>query len=130
MPRVSVIIPTHSRPHLLPRAVKSAWAAGRDVEVIVVDDASTDATAQVCHTLKGIKYIRLERNQGVAGARNVGILETWTRHYRISFGRVERSLSLGVLCYTMLFTLTNKSRSMLGFPFGTIRLRTHRSLME
>lgn len=74
MPTVSVIIPTHRRPHLLPKAVESARQAGTDVEIIVVDDASIDETATVCQTLAGIKYIRLERNQGVAGARNVGIL--------------------------------------------------------
>ena len=74
MPATSIIIPTHNRPHLLPRAVESARAAGRDVEIIVVDDASTDDTASVCRELAGIKYVRLERNQGVAGARNVGIL--------------------------------------------------------
>jgi Glycosyl transferase family 2 len=74
MPSVSVIIPTHSRPRLLPRAVESARAAGDGVEVVVVDDASTDETAEVCRSLKGVKYVRLERNQGVAGARNVGLL--------------------------------------------------------
>ena len=74
MPDVSIIIPTHNRPHLLPRAVASARTAGTDVEIIVVDDASIDETAAVCQTLSGIKYIRLERNQGVAGARNVGIM--------------------------------------------------------
>jgi glycosyltransferase involved in cell wall biosynthesis len=76
MPRVSVIIPTHSRPHLLTRAVQSAKAAAKDVEIIVVDDASTDETASTCRRLQGIKYIRLERNQGVAGARNVGLLHS------------------------------------------------------
>src|SRR5215216_1867359 len=76
MPRVSVIIPTFDRPHLLPRAVESALRAGTDVEVIVVDDASTDNTANVCAQLQGIKYIRLDRNQGVAGARNIGLLES------------------------------------------------------
>ncbi len=74
IPKVSVIIATHSRPHLLPRAVQSAFEAGTDVEVIVIDDASTDETAEVCKNLKGIKYIRVERNQRVAGARNLGIL--------------------------------------------------------
>jgi glycosyltransferase involved in cell wall biosynthesis len=74
MPAVSIIIPTRNRPQLLPRAVESARAAGTDVEIIVVDDASRDETASVCRDLPGIKYIRLERNQGVAGARNVGIL--------------------------------------------------------
>ena len=74
MPRSSIIIATHSRPQLLPRAVESAHAAGVDVEVIVVDDASTDETAAVCRTLKGIKYLRVERNQRVAGARNIGLV--------------------------------------------------------
>jgi hypothetical protein len=74
MPRVSVIIPTHERPHLLARAVASARAAGTDVEVIVIDDASTDETAAVCRDLPGINYLRVERNQGVAGARNIGIM--------------------------------------------------------
>ena len=74
MPKVSVIIPTHSRPHLLSRAVESAQMAGASVEVVVVDDASTDDTAKVCRELKGIKYVRLEHNLGVAGARNIGIL--------------------------------------------------------
>ena len=76
MPRVSVIIPTFDRPQLLPRAVESARRAGASVEVIVVDDASTDSTAEVCAGLRGIKYIRLDRNQGVAGARNIGLLES------------------------------------------------------
>jgi glycosyltransferase involved in cell wall biosynthesis len=74
MPRVSVIIPTNNRPHMLVRAVQSAARAGSSVEVIVVDDGSTDQTAEVCQKLEGIKYVRLEHNQGVAGARNVGIL--------------------------------------------------------
>ncbi len=74
MASISLIIPTHSRPHLLPRAVESALVAGTDVEVVVVDDASTDDTAEVCRGMKGINYVRLDHNQGVAGARNVGVL--------------------------------------------------------
>lgn len=76
MPKTSVIIPTHNRPELLPRAVESARFAGRDLEVVVVDDASTDQTASVCRSLKDIKYVRVDRNQGVAGARNVGLLHS------------------------------------------------------
>src|SRR5256885_15564119 len=74
MPRSSIIIATHSRPQLLPRAVESARAAGVDVEVVVIDDASTDETADVCRALTGIKYLRVERNQLVAGARNIGLV--------------------------------------------------------
>ncbi|HEX5832285.1 MAG TPA: glycosyltransferase family A protein [Pyrinomonadaceae bacterium] len=76
MARVSLIIPTFARPHLLPRAVESALQSARDVEVIVVDDASRDETARVCASLENIKYVRLDRNQGVAGARNAGVLES------------------------------------------------------
>ncbi|HEX7721846.1 MAG TPA: glycosyltransferase family 2 protein [Pyrinomonadaceae bacterium] len=74
MPRASIIITTHNRPHTLPRAIASAFAAGADVEVIVVDDASSDETSRICRSIPEIKYVRLDRNQGVAGARNVGLV--------------------------------------------------------
>jgi len=74
MPKVSLIIITRNRAHLLPRAVASALQAGTDVEVIVVDDASIDNTAELCRSLPGIKYIHLDIGQGMAAARNVGIL--------------------------------------------------------
>jgi glycosyltransferase involved in cell wall biosynthesis len=80
MARVSIIIPTYERPHLLVRAVASAQAAAADVEVIVVDDASTDETAEVCRAIPDIKYVRVERNQGVAGARNIGILVSASKY--------------------------------------------------
>jgi glycosyltransferase involved in cell wall biosynthesis len=73
-PKASIIITTHNRPHLLPRAVESARAAGRDVEIVVVDDASSDETAEVCKNLSGINYVRVDRNQRVAGARNIGLV--------------------------------------------------------
>ncbi|HKC62023.1 MAG TPA: glycosyltransferase family A protein [Pyrinomonadaceae bacterium] len=79
MTNVSIIITTHNRPHLLARAVESAQAASRrGVEVIIVDDASTDdngdKNADIGRRFQDVKYVRIERNQGVAGARNVGIL--------------------------------------------------------
>lgn len=74
MPLASIIITTHNRPELLPRAVNSAQAAGKNVEVVVVDDASSDETAAVCNKLSGINYVRVEANQGVAGARNIGLV--------------------------------------------------------
>jgi glycosyltransferase involved in cell wall biosynthesis len=75
MLKVSVIITTHNRPHLLSRAVESArGASSGPVEVVVVDDASGEETARVCRGLKEIRYVRVESNLGVAGARNRGIL--------------------------------------------------------
>jgi hypothetical protein len=76
MVKISLIITTFNRPQMLVRAVESAQRAGQSIEVIVVDDASTDETAGVCRALQGIKYVRARRNQGVAGARNLGLLES------------------------------------------------------
>ena len=74
MPRASIIITTHNRPNLLPRAIESARAAGQEIEIVVVDDASSDKTAEICQSTPGINYVRVERNQGVAGARNIGLI--------------------------------------------------------
>lgn len=73
-PKVSVIIPTCNRAAFLPGAVLSAQQAGSDLEVIVVDDGSTDETPEVCRQLSGIRYLRLPQNVGLARARNAGIL--------------------------------------------------------
>ena len=80
-PVVSVIIATHSRPHLLPRAVQSARDAfSGAMEILIVDDASRDQTVEVAAQLVeksdervAIRHLRLETNRGVAGARNFGI---------------------------------------------------------
>jgi glycosyltransferase involved in cell wall biosynthesis len=74
MPKVSVIIPTRNRCALLPRAVESARRAGRDVEIVVVDDASEDRTREVCGRWLDVRYIGARRGLGPAGARNVGII--------------------------------------------------------
>jgi glycosyltransferase involved in cell wall biosynthesis len=74
---VSIIIPTYNRAHCLARAVDSALAQTHgDVDVIVVDDGSTDATrALVADTYGGdprVRYVH-QQNRGVSAARNHGI---------------------------------------------------------
>jgi glycosyltransferase involved in cell wall biosynthesis len=71
--QVGVVIPTYNRAHLLPRAIESARAAGAKIDIIVVDNRSTDGTAELCRSLQGINYVRLETNLGPARARNVGV---------------------------------------------------------
>jgi glycosyltransferase involved in cell wall biosynthesis len=77
-PAVSVVIPTHKRPHLLHRALDSVRAQDfADFEVLVVDDGQCDATAQVVATFADprIRYLRQPENRGVAAARNRGLRE-------------------------------------------------------
>jgi len=71
--RVSVIIPTHNRAARLRRAITSAKESASDVEVIVVDDASSDNTREVCRDFDYVRYIRFDENRRTAAARNAGI---------------------------------------------------------
>ena len=72
--RVSVVIPTFNFSQFILDAVKSALAQkAPDLEIIVVDDGSTDNTADVLEPYKNkIKYFYQE-NAGLSTARNTGI---------------------------------------------------------
>lgn len=71
MPRLSIIIPTYHRPRLLPRAIASALAQTEaDIEVIVVEDGSPEPA--VLPDDPRVRRVHLEKNVGVAGARNAG----------------------------------------------------------
>ncbi len=76
-PLVSVVIPTFNRAAFLPSAVRSALEQTlREIEVIIVDDGSTDATPEVCRALaEADPRVRLVRqaNRGLAAARNAGL---------------------------------------------------------
>lgn len=78
-PKVSVIIPTHNRPHTLPRAIHSVLSQGyRDLEVIVVDDASeTMAAAEIVAGFAAndprVRYLRRDIGGGAAAARNTAL---------------------------------------------------------
>jgi Glycosyl transferase family 2 len=77
-PLVSVVIPTHNRADCLSRALDSVYGQeGRgnlfDLEVIVVDDASSDATPSVARAYPHIHYIRLPERRGVSAATNAAL---------------------------------------------------------
>jgi glycosyltransferase involved in cell wall biosynthesis len=78
MPGVSIVIPTRNRRHLIELALASVLRQqDADIEVIVVDDASTDDTAAILSRLahRGVRLVRQPSRGGVSAARNRGIGE-------------------------------------------------------
>jgi glycosyltransferase involved in cell wall biosynthesis len=76
VPSVSVVIPTYNRLKSLPRALESVLRQTfDDIEVIVVDDCSTDGTWDYLQSVHDprLQIIRHETNKGGSAARNTGI---------------------------------------------------------
>ncbi|CAG9297714.1 glycosyltransferase family 2 protein [Celerinatantimonas diazotrophica] len=75
--KLSVIMPTYNRVEYLKRAIDSVfnqtWKEG-DIELVIVDDASTDATQEYVLSLENtnIKYVKNLENRGGAESRNIG----------------------------------------------------------
>jgi GT2 family glycosyltransferase len=78
-PALSVVIPTFNRADILPQVLEALGRqeiGGEAFEVIVVDDGSTDATAEFLRSHRPDPLFRAfsQENTGPAGARNRGVL--------------------------------------------------------
>ena len=76
MPLISVVIPTYNSAQYLPATLRSVLAQTLgDLEIIVVDDGSTDETEAVIQGLQSdkIRYIKQPNSGGPSRPRNVGI---------------------------------------------------------
>ena len=77
-PPVTVVIPAYNAARTVERALASVWRQNYpELEVIVIDDGSTDDTylcVGTCHN-PNLRLIRLDKNRGECGAMNVGIQE-------------------------------------------------------
>ncbi len=77
-PKISVVIPTYNRAEMLCACVDSVLANdGASLEIIVVDDASTDDTPDIFrarfHNDPRVRYLRNDRNPLAAQTRNNGL---------------------------------------------------------
>ncbi|MFC1848268.1 glycosyltransferase family 2 protein [Chloroflexota bacterium] len=76
VPKVSVIIPSYNRASLVTRAIDSVLVQTYPyLEVVVVDDGSTDNTTDVVGSYadERVKCVKHRKNRGVSAARNAGI---------------------------------------------------------
>ena len=72
-PLVSIVVPAFNAGATLAEALRSAQAQTyRAIEIVVVDDGSTDDTAAVAAGFAGVTLLR-QANGGIAAARNAGI---------------------------------------------------------
>lgn len=70
---ISIIIPVHNSESFMPGLMDSIFRTGvEDMEVIIVDDCSTDGTVKIAENYP-VNLIRLETNSGPARARNRGV---------------------------------------------------------
>ena len=74
MPRVDVIIPVYNSVETVAESVESALGQTfTDFEVIVVDDGSTDASAEVLSRYGARIKVLAQPNRGLSAARNAGV---------------------------------------------------------
>src|SRR5262245_55423079 len=74
MPEVSVVVPTYNRAHLLGASLASVLAEDADLELIVVDDGSSDGTPELLTSIEDPRLRVLVRpHAGIAAARNAGV---------------------------------------------------------
>ena len=93
-PLISVVIPCYNQGRFLSAAIASARSSSLDVEVVVVDDGSTDDTPDVARRQEGIIYVR-QPNRGLAAARNAGLEKS--RGELIVFLDADDALAPGAL---------------------------------
>lgn len=118
MARVSVLVPCYNYAHFLPGCLESILSQeGVDVEVLVIDDASTDSTSQVAASIAGrdprVTVRRHETNIGHIATYNEG-LERVAGDYTLLISADDRLVPGGLLRATRVMDANPK----VGFVYG------------
>jgi glycosyltransferase involved in cell wall biosynthesis len=114
---ISVIIPCYNQARFLAEALESVFAQTHPhIEVIVVDDGSTDHTVEIASSFDRVRCLSV-RNRGLAAARNAG-LEASKGNYVVFLDADDRllrsALQHGLNCL--------KTNAECGFAYGHVRL--------
>ena len=78
-PRITVVLPVYNGAKYITEAIRSVLAQTfRDFELVVIDDGSTDRTAQILKNFRDtrLRVIRFAENQGLVAALNTGIRQS------------------------------------------------------
>jgi glycosyltransferase involved in cell wall biosynthesis len=133
MPKVSVIMPTYNRAAFLPISVRSVLEQTyTDLELIIVDDGSTDGTEKVVKSIDDprIKYY-YQKNAGVSAARNLALEhaegewitfldsdDIYTRDRLLTFLDYAKDRADGLFYSAMIRFSFKDGRMLLTFDYG------------
>jgi len=82
--RIIAVIPAHNEQESLPVTLKELAAVRPDVDVVIVDDGSTDQTARIARSI-GCPTVSLPVNLGIGGAVQTGIRYALNHGYDVAF---------------------------------------------
>ncbi|MFQ5509660.1 MAG: glycosyltransferase family 2 protein [Leptospirillia bacterium] len=120
-PETSILIPVYNREHLIGPCIESALSQSvPDLEVVVVDNASTDGTWSVCE-----RYARQDpRVRVFKNDRNIGPVLNWKRCFDEARGRFGKVLFSDDLMAPAFLekALPLLSNPEVGFVFSSIEL--------
>lgn len=144
IPEVSVVIPVHNGAKTLPQALDSALRQKADLEIIVIDDCSTDDLGSVIARYdreERIRFLKNEKNLGAAASRNRGVKEARGKYVAFldsddfwADGKIEKQLRLlkqekCVLCSTARELMTPEGE-LTGRMIGVKEKITYRDLLR